>query len=55
MFKLRGFTSAGTAVKTGSGVPDLYTDRHDEAGLQGLSNCKEQDKGEGDKLQLLAF
>ena len=43
----------GTAVKIGRGMPDL--DRHDEAGLQGLSNCKEQDKGEGDKLQLLAF
>ena len=36
-------------------MPDLYTDRHDEAGLQGLSNCKEQDKGEGDKLQLLVL
>ena len=36
-------------------MPDFYTDRHDEAGLQGLSNCREQDKGEGDKLQLLVL
>ena len=39
-----GFTSVGTAVKMGRGMPDL--DRRDEAGLQGLSDCKEQDKGE---------
>ena len=25
-------------------MPDLYMDRHDEAGLQGLSNCREQDR-----------
>ena len=25
-------------------MPDFYTDRHDEAGLQGLSNCREQDR-----------
>ena len=36
----------GTVVKMGRGMPDLYTDRHDEAGLQGLGDCKEQDKGE---------
>ena len=34
----------GTAVKMGRVLLDL--DRHDEAGLQGLGNCKEQDKGE---------
>ena len=43
-FELRGFTRMGTAVKMG--MPDLYTDRHDEVGLQGLGNSKEQDKGE---------
>ena len=36
--------STGTVVKMGRGMPDL--DRRDEAGLQGLSDCKEQDKGE---------
>ena len=30
-------------------------DRHDEAGLLGLGDCKEQDKGEWDKLQFLVF
>ena len=54
-FKLKGFECTGTAVKMGRGMPDLYTDRHDEAGLQGLSNCEEQDKGEGGKLQLLVL
>ena len=34
----------GTAVKMGKGMPGL--DRYDEAGLQGLGNCKEQEKGE---------
>ena len=43
-FKLRGFACAGTAVKMGRGMPGL--NRHDEAGLQGLGDCKEQDKGE---------
>ena len=28
-FKLRGFVHAGTAVKMGRGMPDLYMDRHD--------------------------
>ena len=28
----------------GRGMPGL--DRHDEAGLPGLGDCKEQDKGE---------
>ena len=36
----------GALVKMGRGMPDLYTDRHDYAYLQGLGNCKEQDKGE---------
>ena len=36
----------GTVVKMWRGMPDLYTDMHDEAGLQGLDNCKEQHKGE---------
>ena len=35
---------AGTAVKMGKGMPGLG--RHDSAGLQGLGDCKEQDKGE---------
>jgi len=30
----------------GRAMPDLYMDRHDLAGLQGLGNCKELDKGE---------
>ena len=34
----------GTAVNMGKGMPGL--DRYDEAGLQGLGNCKEQEKGE---------
>ena len=43
----------GTAVKMGKGMPGL--DRYDEAGLQGLGNCKEQEKGEWDKLQFLVL
>ena len=43
----------GTEVKMGRGMPGL--DRHDEAGLQGLGDCKEQDKGERDKLQFLVL
>ena len=42
----RGFLCMGTAVKTRRGMPDLYMDKHDWAGLQGLGNCKEQYKGE---------
>ena len=36
----------GTVVKMGRRMPDLYTDRHDQAGLQGLGDCKEQGKAE---------
>ena len=36
----------GTVVKMGRGMPDLYMDRHDSAGFQGLGNCEEQDRGE---------
>ena len=36
-------------------MPDLYTDRHDEAGLQGPGDCKEQDKGKRDKLQFVVL
>ena len=35
----------GTVVKMGRGMPELHIDRHDQAGFQGLGNCKEQDKG----------
>ena len=37
----------------GTGMPGL--DRHEQAGLQGLGDCKEQDKGKWDKLQFLVF
>ena len=30
-------------------------DRHDYAGLQELGDCKEQDKGEWDKLQFIVL
>ena len=33
----------------------LYLDRHDLVGFQGLGDCKEQDKGEWDKLQFLVL
>ena len=33
--KLRGFACMGTAVKMGKGMPDLYTDRHDESVCRG--------------------
>ena len=44
-----------TVVKMGRGMSDLYMDRHDLAGLQGLGSCNEQDKGEWDKLQFLVL
>ena len=37
----------------GKGKPGLGM--HDEAGLQGLGDCKEQDKGEWDNLQFLVL
>ena len=39
----------------GRGMPELYTDRYDQACLQGPGNCKEQDKGKWDKLQFLVL
>ena len=38
--KLRGFACMGTAVKMGKGMPDLYTDRHDESVCRGWAIAK---------------
>ena len=45
----------GDSGQDGEGMPDLYMRRHDQAGLQGPGDCKEQDKGEWDMLQFLVF